>query len=103
MNAYFGLPQEICKRLENRVKQAHKTRSHIVQEALDAYFLKVNKEPLEVHQICEKDPVIGLKTVSVTIRQDQGDWLRMMSEKTGKKMSHLGRAAMEHYFASNLT
>lgn len=97
VNAYFGLPEEMCKRLENRVKTSRKTRSHIVKEALDAYFLKVNKEPLEVHQICEKDPVIGLKTISVTIRQDQGDWLRMMSEKTGKKLSQLGREAMEFY------
>ena len=97
------MPQEICERLENRVQKTQKTRSHIVKEALDAYFLKVNKEPLEVHQICEKDPVIGLKTVSVTIRQDQGDWLRMMSEKTGKRLSQLGREAMEHYFASNIT
>ncbi len=96
-NAYIGLPLKICERLENRVKKTKKNRSHISREALDCYFLKVNKEPLKVHQICEKDPIIGLKVIPVTIRRDQIDLLRIMAEKTGKKLSQLGREAIEHY------
>jgi predicted DNA-binding protein len=98
VNAYFGLPQEICKRLENRVKKTGKTRSHIVREALDSYALKVNKEPLSTHQANEKHPIIGLRTYPLTIRQDQDAWLRTMAEKTGKKLSHIGREAVEWYF-----
>lgn len=87
------------KRLENKVKNTKKTRSHISREALDFYFLKVNKEPLQIHQICEKDPIVDLKHISISIRQDQGSWLRMMAEKTGKKISQLGREAIGYYLA----
>ncbi len=41
----------------------------------------------------------GFKMVCVTIRQDQGNWLRMMSEKTGKRLSQLGREATEYYLS----
>ncbi len=54
-----------------------------------------------MHQPIQKQPILGLKTCSVTIRQDQGDWLRMMSEKTGKRLSQLGREAMENYLENH--
>lgn len=97
VQAHFGLPHEVYKRLQNLVKVTKKNRSHISREALDAYFLKVNKEPLKVHGVCEKDPVIGLKHIPITIRQDQSSWLRIMAEKTGRKISQLGREAIENY------
>ncbi len=101
VQAHFGLPLEMYKGLENRVKNTKKTRSHISREALDLYFLKVNKEPLEIHQICEKNVIIGLKNIPVTIRRDQSYWLRMMAEKTGKKISQLGREAIEYYLENH--
>ena len=76
-----------------------KTCSHIVREALDSYAMKVNKEPLSKHQENQKYPIIGLKTIPVTIRQDQDDWLRLVADKTGKKLSQLGREAVEYYLA----
>ncbi len=97
VQAHFGLPLKMYERLENRVKNTKKTRSHISREALDFYFLKVNKEPLQIHQICAKDPIVGLKHIPITIRRDQSSWLRMMAEKTGKKISQLGREAIEYY------
>lgn len=100
-HAYFGLSHEVCKRLENMIEKTRKNRSHISREALDAYFLEVNKAPLRVHGSCEKDPIIGLKHIPLTIRKDQSEWMRLMSEKTGKKMSRLGREAIEFYLTQN--
>ena len=103
VHVYFGLPEKVWERLENMVKDTQKSRSHISREALDCYFLEVNKAPLKMHQICEKDPIIGLKTAPLTIRKDQEEWLRMMAEKTGKNLSQLGREAIKHYLSLDRT
>ncbi len=86
--------------VENRVKKTKTNRSNIFRRAIDAYWLKLNKEP-EIRCITgKKYPVRGLKTIAVTIRKDQDDWLRQMVEKTGKKRSEIGREALEYYAQS---
>jgi len=100
VTAYFGLTNELCKMLENRVKKSQRNRSHIFRKALDSYLMKVNKEPFFAnHQPCQKYPILGLKTVPVTIRRDQDDWLRKMAQLTGKRLSQLGREAIQSYLS----
>ncbi len=103
VHAYFGLPQEVWKSLENRVKNGPKSRSHISRESLDLYFFKLKKaRPMRTLQTCEKSSPVGLKTISVTIRKDQDQLLRIFAEKTGKNISQLGREALEAYLETKL-
>ncbi len=96
-HGHFGLTKTQRETLENMVKRTHKSRSHIFRQAIDAYWLKLNKEPSIPCITGKKYPVQGLLIVPVTIRQDQDDWLRIMVEKTGKKRSEIGREAFEYY------
>ncbi len=97
VSVLFGLTENQRKKLENEVKRTHSNRSNICRKALDAYRLKINKETVS-YQPYHKYPVLGLKNISVTIRQDQADWVRIMAEKTGKKLSEIGREALEYFF-----
>ena len=97
----FGLTPEQLEKLENEVKKTHSDRSNISRKAVDTYWLNQNKkkiipQPLPSYQ---KHSILGLKTVSVTLRKDQADWLRSMSELTGKTISQLGRNALDEYLA----
>ncbi len=97
VSVLFGLTEKQREKLENEVKKTHLNRSNIYRKSLDAYRLKINKEPIS-YQPYHKYPILGLKNVSVTIRQDQADWVRVLAEKTGKKLSEIGREALEYYF-----
>lgn len=101
-HGYFGLTKIQLKTLENMAKEGGKSRSHIIRQAIDAYWLKLNKEPEIVCVTGKKYPVQGLKMVPVTIRKDQDQWLQIMIEKTGKKRSELGREAFEYYLQNCL-
>ena len=97
----FGLTPEQLEKLEKEVKKTHSDRSNISRKAVDTYWLNQNKkkiipQPLPAYQ---KHSILGLKTVSVTLRKDQSDWLRSMSELTGKTISQLGRDALDEYLA----
>ena len=93
----FGLSKNQIEILEKRVKKAKTNRSNIFRKAIDAYWLKLNKEP-EIQCVTgKKYPIKGLKIIATTIRKDQDDWLRQMVEKTGKKRIELGREAIEYY------
>ena len=41
---------------------------------------------LKPTQLYQKHSILGLKTVSITIRKDQVDWLKSMAEVTGESM-----------------
>ena len=96
VNAYFGLPPKLWKTLEKRVQDTQTNRSHIVRQAIDAYLIMLNKTGFSKHKKYQKSVVgKGLKTMAVTIRKDQDRWLRRVSEQTGKKISLIGREAIE--------
>lgn len=98
VNAYFGLTLKLWKALEKRVQDTQTTRSHIVRQAIDAYLIVLNKTGFSKHKKYQKSVVgEGLKTMAVTIRKDQDRWLRLVSEQTGKKISLIGREAIEHH------
>ena len=97
----FRLTQEQLEKLEKEVKKTHSDRANISRKAIDTYWLNQNKkkivpQPLPSYQ---KHSVLGLKTVSVTLRKDQAEWLRSMAELTGKTISQLGRDALDEYLA----
>jgi predicted DNA-binding protein len=96
-HGHFGLTKIQVEKLKNMAKKGRTTRSHIIRQAIDAYWLKLNKEPNVECITGKKYPVQGLQVVPVTIRKDQDSWLQMMVEKTGKKRSELGREAFEYY------
>ena len=97
VSVLFGLTPKQLEKLENEVKKTRSNRSNICRKALDYYQAKINKSNLP-DQPYHKYPILGLKNVSVTIRQDQLDWVRVMAAKTGKKLSEIGREALEYYF-----
>ncbi len=96
-HGHFGLTKIQLEMLKNMAKKGRKSRSHILRQAIDAYWLKLNKEPNIACITGKKYPVQGLRVVPVTIRKDQDLWLQGMVEKTGKKRSEIGREAFEYY------
>ena len=94
----FGLTKKQLEMLDLRVETTQTSRSNIFRQAIDAYWLKLNKEPKIQCITGKRYPTIGLKIIATTIRKDQDDWLRQMVEKTGKKRSELGREALEYFF-----
>jgi len=96
----FGLTHEQLEKLENEVKKTHSGRSNISRKAVDSYWLHQNKQKI-IHppsQLFQKHLILGLKTVSITIRRDQAAWLKSMAEISGKTVSEIGRNALEFYF-----
>jgi hypothetical protein len=99
----FGLTQEQLEKLENEAQKAHSGRSNISRKAIDFYWLHTNNRKI-IHrpfQLGEKRKCenLGLKPLPVTIRRDQIEWLKSITEITGKSISEVGRNAIEYYFA----
>jgi len=97
----FGLPPGLIKLIDIESKKQKSNRSNISRKIVDSYWLGCNKNKIVIppFQPNQKQPVLGLKTVSITIRRDQAAWLRAMSDKTGKSISEIGRNALEIYFS----
>jgi len=97
----FGLPLELIKLIDIESKKQKSNRSNISRKIVDSYWLDYNKKKIVIppSQPNQKQPILGLKTVSITLRRDQAAWLRSMSEITGKSISEMGRNALESYFS----
>jgi len=97
----FGLPPELIKLIDIESRKQKSNRSNISRKIVDSYWLDYNKKKIVIPptQPNQKQSILGLKIVSITLRRDQAAWLRSMAETTGKSISELGRDALEFYFA----
>ena len=96
----FGLTPMLIKLIDIESKKQKSNRSNISRKIVDLYWLDYNKKKIVFppSQPNQKHPILGLKTVSITLRRDQAAWLRSMAETTGNSISELGRNAVEFYF-----
>jgi len=97
----FGLPSGLIKLIDIESRRQKSNRSNISRKIIDLYWLDYNKKKIVIppSQPNQKQPILGLKIVSITLRRDQAAWLRSMSETTGKSISEIGRDALGCYFS----
>jgi hypothetical protein len=97
----FGLTSMLIKLIDIESKKQKSNRSNISRKIVDSYWLDYNKKKIVIPSVQpnQKHPILGLKTVSITLRRDQAAWLRSMAEMTRKTISELGRDAIEFYFS----
>lgn len=93
---YANLSPDLIKKLGNLAKKENKTESAVLRKILDSYFKDIDKKGLPYEPLRKTSP-IGLKVLPRTIRKDQGDKIRELTEKTGRGMSELLREAVQRY------
>jgi len=93
---YANLSPDLIKKLKNSIGKNGKTESEALRKMLDSYFRDIDKKGLPYEPLRKTSPV-GLKVLPRTIRTDQGEKLRELVEKTGRKISELVRDAIESF------
>ncbi len=93
---YVGLTPDLAKKLGNLARKMNTTESAALRKILDAYFKEIEKKGLPYEPLRKISPV-GLKVLPRTIKKDQGEKLRELVEKTGRKISELVRDAVESF------
>ncbi len=93
---YVGLTPDLAKKLCNLAKKLNTTESAALRKILDAYFKDIEKKGLPYEPLRKISPV-GLKVLPRTIRKEQGEKIRELTEKTGRKISELVRDAVESF------
>jgi len=93
---YANLSPDLIKKLRNFAVKEGKTESGALREMLDSYFKGIDKKGLPYEPLRKTSP-IGLKVLPRTIKKEQGEKLRELTEKTGRKISELVRDAIESF------
>lgn len=93
---YANLSPDLIKKLGSFVGKEGKTESEVLRKMLDSYFKDIAKKGLPYEPLRKTSPV-GLKILPRTVRKDQGDKIRDLTEKTGRKISELVRDAIESF------
>ncbi len=93
---YPGLTPGQLSRLDSMSKRTGKTQSELIRGALDLYFARVDQLGLP-EAAFRKPPRLGLVTASRTIRVDQNERLRQLTQQRGRQMSELVRVTCPHY------
>ena len=93
---YANVTPELARKLRNLVGKEGKTESEVLRKMLDSYFKDIAKKGLPYEPLRKTSPV-GLKILPRTVRKDQGDKIRELTEKTGRKISELVRDAIESF------
>lgn len=93
---YANVTPELAKKLRDLAKKEGKVESAVLRKMLDSYFKDIAKKGLPYEPLRKTSPV-SLRILPRTIRKDQGDKLRELTEKTGQKISELIRDAIETF------
>lgn len=93
---YVGLTPELVKKLGDLARKEGKAESEILRRILDSYFKDIDRKGLPYEPLKKFSPV-GLKFLPRTITKKQGEKLRQLCEKTGRKISELARDAIESF------
>ncbi len=93
---YFSLTGEQAGKLKEAAKKALVTESEALRRMIDAYLAEVNKRGLPSEPY-GKMRFLGYeeRVIPRTIRKEQDARLRELSERTGRSISELVRAAVE--------
>ena len=92
VTVYPGLTEDQLQKLNKIARETGRSCSEILREAIDQYLKTYKDEEQPV--FLRKQPIVGLKVVPRTIRRDQEERIREISQKTGKKMSEVMREAL---------